>query len=976
MQGLHFRCWIALAMILSGAPYARAQSRPASPVPPVSAEDSLKLMHGRDGFQVELVAAEPLVMDPVAIAWGADGKLWIVEMADYPSGIDGKMKSGGRVRYLESTHHDGHYDKSTLFLDGINFPTGIIPWRKGVIITAAPEIFYAQDTDGDGKADKRVTLYTGFKEGNAQLRVNGLRWGLDGWLYCANGWSGGIARSERTGQSVNLSGHDFRIKPDQGLIELQSGMSEFGRDCDDDGNWFGCDNSNPLFHFPFDDRYLRRNPAVPAPASKIQLAIPVNPKLYAASKPQKRFHSFEHVDHFTSACGMTIYRDDLLFGRDGTEHAFICEPVHNLVHHLVLKPSGASFTAARAAEEQQSEFLASEDQWCRPVMARTGPDGALWVVDMYRYIIEHPDWLPPQGQKELAAYWRLGEDRGRIYRIVPKGKSARAAPTLATRSTTALVAALDSSNAWQRETAQQLLVWRQDPSSVPACEQLLTTCKNPLARLQALCTLDLLGGLKASVIETALHDSSPGVRRQALRLAEPRAIASPTLIEAAAKLVSDNDPAVRLQLACTLGEWDDARAGDALGKMAVNDANDPLIVGAIMSSAARHYRAITHAIATTGRQPSSSRLIIDLLATALAAKDRTAVAELLEPVAREQNGAYAGWQLETYGEFLDLLAQRGTSEAALEKVTDSLSSELRKSQDLLRFAHDVLSQPHVQASELASALKLLGRRPVDSDSDARICAGFLKPQIPDSVQFAAISAMRRTGSAGVPELLLTGWQNHSPEVRQAILDVLLSRQAWTLDLLKAIQPGRLSAADLDVAHRHRLLQSKSDEVLELARKVLGPAPSSDRQKAVDSYSAALTLAGDVKRGADVFRKNCATCHRLNDIGNEIGPNLRSVSSWTPQMMLVAILDPNRQVEPRYLSFTVMLDNGEGLFGVIADESTGSLTIKTIDGQQRTILRSAIRSLVCTNRSLMPEGLEAAMSMQDVADVMAFVQKAE
>ena len=452
---------------LSLTAHGNSQSRQIPPVPPVSALDSLKLMHVRDGFEVQLVAAEPLVMDPVAIAWGADGKLWVVEMSDYPTGLDGKMKSGGRVRFLESTHNDGRYDKSTLFLDGINFPTGIIPWRKGVIITAAPEIFYAEDTNGDGKADKHVTLYRGFKEGNTQLRVNGLRWGVDGWLYVANGLSSGVAKSEKTGQSVNLNGHDFRIKPDEGLIELQSGMSEFGRDCDDDGNWFGCDNSNPLFYFPFDERYLRRNAAVTSPSAKIQLATPVNPKLYAASKPQKRFHSFDHADHFTSACGMTIYRDDLLFRAMEPSTRSSANPCITSFIISVLKPSGCSFTASRAAQESQSEFLASTDQWFRPVMARTGPDGAFWVVDMYRYIIEHPDWLPPEGQKELAAYWRTGEDRGRIYRIVPKGKRGRKPAQLAASSPAELVSALDSSNSWQRDTAQQLLVWQHDTQVDP-----------------------------------------------------------------------------------------------------------------------------------------------------------------------------------------------------------------------------------------------------------------------------------------------------------------------------------------------------------------------------------------------------------------------------------------------------------------------------------------------------------------------------
>ena len=533
------------------------------PTEPLSPEDSFKVLHVRDRFKVDLVAAEPLTMDPVAIAWGADGKLWIVEMADYPQGIDGHMKAGGRVRYLESTHNDGHYDKSTLFLDGINFPNGIIPWRKGVIVTAAPEIFYAESSTGSGKADIRKPLYTGFKEGNTQLRVNGLRWGIDGWLYCANGWSGGIVRSVKTGQTVNLAGHDFRIRPDEGLIELQSGQSEFGRDCDDWGDWFGCDNSNPLFHFPIDDRYLRRNPYVtPPPPAKIQLELPVNPKVFARSTPQKRYHTFEHSDHFTSACSGMVYRDRLLFPEtDGVMHAFTCEPVHNLVHHEVLRESGVTFTAARAAEEKESEFLASEDQWFRPVMVRTGPEGALWVVDMYRYIIEHPDWLPSLGKAELAKYWRMGEDKGRIYRVYPINKELEKIPNLDNLTTAQLVDALGHDSAWERDTAQQLLLWRQDPAAAGAIDGLLDLGNSPRARMTALCTLDLLGALKPGQLERGLQDAHRHVRRQAVRLCETRVREAPQLLESALRLADDPEATVRLQLACTLGEWDDAKAG-------------------------------------------------------------------------------------------------------------------------------------------------------------------------------------------------------------------------------------------------------------------------------------------------------------------------------------------------------------------------------------------------------------------------------
>src|SRR6516165_10833599 len=200
-----------------------------------SPEDSWHSIRTRPGFEVELVVSEPLVQSPIAFAWGPDGKLWVVEMGDYPLGVDGKGKPGGRIKYLEDTKGTGTYDKATVFLDGLSMPTSVMPWGKGVIVTCAPEIFYAEDTKGTGKADKRVPLYTGFHEGNPQHRVNSLVRGLDNWIYCANGDSGGQVKSAKTGKSVDIRGRDFRIRPEDGGLDLQPGQTQYGRSRDDWG---------------------------------------------------------------------------------------------------------------------------------------------------------------------------------------------------------------------------------------------------------------------------------------------------------------------------------------------------------------------------------------------------------------------------------------------------------------------------------------------------------------------------------------------------------------------------------------------------------------------------------------------------------------------------------------------------------------------------------------------------------------------
>ena len=392
-------------------------------IKPKSPRESLDCLRVREGFRVELACAEPLVTDPIAIDWGPDGRLWVVDMGDYPTGGDGSEAAGGCVRYLEDTDGDGRYDRSQVFLDGLNFPTGVMPWRTGVLITCAPEILYAEDTDGDGKADRREVLYRGFVEGNPQHRVNALRWGLDNWIYGANGDSGGTITSLKTGEQVDIHARDFRIRPDTGAIQTQTGMAQYGRCRDDWGNWFGGRNLQPSWHCALEDHYLRRNPYLAPPDACIDLMDPPTcARVYPISAELPRFNELWTLNRFTAACGIEVYRDDL-FGPEFAHSYFVCEPAYNLVHHSVLQPKGTTFFSRRAPQELTSEFLASSDPWFRPVQVRTGPDGALWVVDMYRLVIEHPDYIPERWHDQLE--FHAGRGMGRIYRVLPAGAKPR-----------------------------------------------------------------------------------------------------------------------------------------------------------------------------------------------------------------------------------------------------------------------------------------------------------------------------------------------------------------------------------------------------------------------------------------------------------------------------------------------------------------------------------------------------------------------
>ena len=544
--------------------------------PPKSPQESLATIRPRPGFTVELVASEPLIESPVAFEWDARGRLWVLEMPDYPLGMDNHGKPGGILKILTDSHGDGHYDHATTFLEGLPFPTGLMPWRNGVLIAAAPDILFAADPQGDGKADAARVVYTGFKQGNQQHRVNGFDWGLDGWIYGANGDSGG------TINGVSISGRDFRFRPDSGQFEPESGSTQYGRRRDDWGHWFGNYNSAWLWHYTIEDAYLRRNPRLAVKSVKQTLAnYPDSTKVFAISEAPIRFNDPGALGHVTSGCSPCAYRDEL-FGPGFDTSVFACEPVHNVVHREVLSPDGASFTSRRAYDEQESEFLASTDEWFRPVMLKTGPDGALYVADFYRFVLEHPEWIAPETLSRLDL--RAGADKGRIYRVAPTGAKLRPVPNLEKLENTALAAAMDSPSGWQRDVVQRVLYERKATDAAPTLRKLAASAANPKVRLQALAALVTLPALDPETVRGALRDPHPAVRAQALRASETFSAASDEILPAVAACARDPEFTVRYQCALTLGAFRDERATAALADLAAREGDHPQMRLAILSS--------------------------------------------------------------------------------------------------------------------------------------------------------------------------------------------------------------------------------------------------------------------------------------------------------------------------------------------------------------------------------------------------------
>lgn len=727
--------------------------------PPKSLEEALASFRIRAGFRVELVAAEPVVIDPIAFDWGADGRFWVVEMRDYPLGMDGRGKPGGVVKVLYDTDGDGRYEKAVPFLEDLAFPSSVMPWKKGALIAAAPHLIYAEDTNGDGRADTQKVLFTGFNPGNQQHRFNGFEWGLDGWIYAANGDSGGTVKSLASGKVISISGRDFRFRPETGEIETVSAQTQFGLRRDDWGNWFGNNNPTWLWHVTLPEHYLRRNPRLAVKSVRHVLANYENStRVFPASPPMVRPNQPQFLNHVTSGCSPSPYRDDL-FGPDFSSTVFISEPVHNVVHREILVREGAGFTSHRAREEQQSEFLASTDNWFRPITIKTGPDGALYIADMYRFVLEHPEWISPEMQARLDL--RAGEDKGRIYRIVPEGKVRRAIPNMAEKTPSELVGALDSPNGWQRDMAQRLLAERADQSTGESITQLLSLNHAPQVRVQAIATLGQLRRLAPEALLTALGDPHPAVRCEALRQSEALTAAE-SIFPSVAALAMDSDASVRLQTAFSLGAWPPEKAEPVLRDLAAREDADELLRIAVMSS-------------------------------------------------------------------------------------------LRPGSELFQ--------------------QLNSKKPVPRSSTTVL----LKPS------------------------------------------------------------------------------------------------TADRAQVIADFTGVENLIGDPVRGRKQFEALCLPCHRLRGEGHEVGPDLGMVGSKPADWLVAAILDPSQTVEARYRAWSVTLNSGEVLDGIVSAETANNIVLRQAGGIEHAILRQEIATMSPSKQSLMPAGFESALKPQDMANLLRWIR---
>jgi putative heme-binding domain-containing protein len=540
-----------------------------------------------------------------------------------------------------------------------------------------------------------------------------------------------------------------------------------------------------------------------------------------------------------------------------------------------------------------------------------------------------------------------------------------------------LVAALDSPNGWQRDLSQELLVQRNDASAVAPLEQLVLHSSRPQARLHALCTLDGMKKLNAQVLLKALSDDHPGVRRHAVRLCEPRLIDTPQLGASIAKLVDDPDPHVRMQLAYTLGEWpDDRGAGEALGRLAIKDHDDQYLAAAVFSSVNDHNLPSVVRVAMypgNGKAPPAA-VMEKLLMLASATGNHQAMTVLLKAVSSRQQGGYTASQFDAVSQFLGALVRNNESLESLAKAGDAgLAAAVKGVEGIIDEAWNVASRSDAPLDQRVAAVGLLGRVGPRNDKDTDTLRALLVPQTPEALQSQAVTALGRSGGASAAEALLRGWKGYAPELRSRVLDALLSRADGYWAVLDAIEHRIILPAELEAERRQRLLQHLDPSVRQRAAKLLAEVVNPDRQKLLEAFAPAASLDGDPSRGKPTFAKVCATCHKLNGEGNEVGPDLAALTDKSPEYLLMNIIDPNRAVEAKYTNYVVETRAGETISGILAGETGNSVTLLSADAKSHVILRSDVQSLRSTGTSLMPEGLETGLKPQDMSDLVAYVR---
>ena len=999
----HFRGLILRAVAWAGKrpvdALTRAEERAAFRYPaggPSAPEEAIKKIRVEPTFNISLAASEPLVPKPISLDWDARGRLWVALTPEYPFKTD---TGPGRdsIVILEDSNRDGRMDKRTVFADGLVLPTSFVFHRDGVIVAQAPQILFLRDTDGDGKADKRVVLFSGFGTYDTHAVINNLRWGLDGWVYGCQGYSGGESTNILNTQGISfgkIGNGIFRFRPDGSAVEQVAsyGGNSWGIDFNWEGELFFSKANGPhLSHVVMSERYLSRGKIGNVTSDKaIEDHQKVNPIF---TDTRHEYVQVAPVGVFTAASGCTIYEGGA-WPEKYRGGAFVCEPTVHIVHEDILfRGENPTFEATR---RDDAEFIAGRDLWFRPVHTRIGPDGAMYLLDFYNQAVSHNDIRGvPHGPGNAAVRPDRDHDFGRIYRIQHNDVRRFDVPPLARMKSDDLVNTFEHPNAWVRLTAQRLIAEKQDKSIVPALEILLRSNRLAQVRIHALWTLLALDAVAETNLLTALSDPHPSVLNNALRVvSELRQEPSSNVTRLVVRQLKDSAERTRLDALCALTAWPPRQSTlEAVHKL-YPDLRDGWTKSATLGIA----------------RLAPTNFIRLSFASDKADGFRDLVPTLVEDFLVQGNDGAAGWTLAHIGRApaaadklkissLSLFNKRLADHAPpfTTNTQASLEKMLKSDNRSLRAAALPVAAYYAKSGEYtgdldapkAALLADLGNEKVKEEDRAALLTSLmnvesLRPEViarvdallakkpAPPVQKAALTELGRVTEAAAGTAIIRNFKQISTENKPFAFGTLLKRADWSLALCDALAAKKLSVTNLVVGAPSRLLAHADKTVAARAREVFDAldGPRREKDALIAQFLPALKEKPDAKAGKELFEKNCVICHKFGDQGKDLGPELTGVGLNGPSVLLTHILDPNRVVEGNFLAYNITTKKQDEYTGLIKTENKESVTLKNLEGETE-LRRADIATMRSSGLSLMPDGLEA-LGAPALRDIIAYL----
>ncbi len=970
---------------------------------PLDVEGELKTLVLTKGVSIQNIAREPVVIDPVDIAFDEFGRLWVAEMRDYPNGPAEGAKPISLIKILKDTNGDGVYDSSTVFADELLFVTGMFPWKGGVIVTLSGKIEWMIDRDGDGKVDHRETWLDGFAEKNPQLRANHLTLGPDGWIYVANGLRGGAVNVVRKDwpqlkEPIQLRGRDFRFHPQTGACEAIAGNGQYGMSFDAWGNRIICSNRNPAMQIMLQYRHLKQQPKLPI-RSLIQDISPsgVNSKLFPLSANWTT--SNLHAGQYSAACGVHIYQGDAMPAKF-LNRMFVCDPTANLVHQDELQIDDATFSAVNPY--QPKEFLASTSEWFRAVNLRTGPDGCLYVIDMYRAVIEHPQFMPDElkNRPDLT----LGNDLGRLWKLHQTGKklSRPTSETIlpANASTSQLIQWLQHENIWQRDVAYRKFVERQDASAATELIKLLNPQTKPAAYILALRLLDQLNALSDKQLLAGIAHTDPKVRFNALKISDPRLNPSatstgsqsvnPALIKSAINALQDKHPHVRYQAMLVLRTQADSiplfvpTVGSSILKNHSGDWSRKASLLGLHGKQLTYLHTLVYlanSIVKTELQKQTQQEYLNEISYLIgrASDDAQAKRVLTTLFAVEAAGLNQQLISSAILGLGDGLRSRGKSITSL--LTTAVPDKNAKFQQYIK---QLLIDAKQNKNHELKIQALQTVRFIPGDNITQLLVDFIKNhQLPADVRAECLKSLR---GRAIPESekvigeFVEMIRSESPQMRRELIDYSLSNKQATIALLSAMDAGELNFRELASVHIRVLSRSKDKQIKALYVKLQAKTKDTNLEKLIADYLKVLSQAdmtdlehGSPERGHEIFKSQCSSCHRIGNDGVSVAPDISDTRVKRPSDLLTNILDPNRAIDNNYFSYTAVTTAGKVYTGVLAEETPFAITLKQAKGETVTLQRDDIEEFASDGVSFMPKGLEKNITPKQMVDLISYLK---